>query len=115
MLGFGWESIFVYAAGLEYQVTSKMPVRIGYSFNENPIPADHCFYNVSSPAVVQNRIAGGLSYNFSNAFSISLAGQYAFQNTIVGEWVGAAGPAQGTTVETTLSTFFMAAGLQYGF
>ena len=56
MLGFGWESIFVYAAGLEYQLTDKMPVRLGYSFNDNPISDAHCFYNISSPAIVQNRI-----------------------------------------------------------
>lgn len=113
--GFGWKSIMVYALGLQYSVTDRLPVRFGYSYNQNPIRSEYAFYNVSSPAIVEHHLSGGLSYKLSRISTLSLAAQYGFENSIHGEWVNPQmGSIAGTDVENRLSTLFLVAGVSFG-
>jgi len=111
--GFGWNSILVLAAGVQYEVTDRLPVRVGYSFNENPIDDAMAFFNAPSPAIIQNRVSGGVSYVVSNRVRASLAAQYGFENEVEGPWVIPllGGEAAGTTVKSELSTFFVIFGV----
>lgn len=111
--GFGWKSIFMVATGVQYQVTNRLPVRLGYSFNENPIGDDMAFFNTPSPAIVQHRISGGFSYVVNPKVTGSLAVQYGFKNSIKGNWMSPqlGGAVPNTQVESNLSTFFLVFGL----
>ncbi len=113
--GFGWNSIWMLAAGAQYNVTERLPLRIGYSYNENPIDDELSFYNCSSPAIIQHRISGGFSYALSQKLNASFALQYGFKNSIEGNWqhpqFGALTP---TTVTSELSTFFFVFGFDVG-
>ena len=110
--GFGWNSIVSFASGVQYDVTKRLPVRLGYSFNQNPIDDEVTFFNTPSPAIIQHRLSGGFSYVVSPKVTASLAAQYGFENSIKGPWVhpqfGALPP---TEVECGLSTFFVVFGI----
>ena len=111
--GFGWNSIVSFAAGMQYEVTPQLPVRLGYSFNENPIGDDVAFFNTPSPAIVQHRISGGFSYAVSPTVTASFATQYGFENSIEGNWVSPqlGGAVPNTHVECGLSTLFFVFGV----
>ncbi|HMB91943.1 MAG TPA: outer membrane protein transport protein [Rhodothermales bacterium] len=115
MTGFGWNSILVFAAGVQYDVSDRLPVRIGYSYNENPIEDDMSFFNCASPAIIQHRVSGGFSYAISSKVRGDFALQYGFKNAIEGHWmhpqVGAVPP---TLVKSELSTFFAIFGIEVG-
>ncbi len=111
--GFGWNSIMAVAAGAQYAVTPRLPVRVGYSFNENPIPDANTFFNCASPAIIQHRVSGGFSYAVSPKVTGSFALQYGFKNEIEGHWMHP-GPVPTTRVKSELSTFFVIFGVQVG-
>lgn len=100
--GFGWESIWVAATGLEYRPNATWALRGGYNFSQNPIPDDMSMFNIPAPAVVQHHVTGGLGYCFGNGFGMDMAIYHAFENSISGPMIrGAAMP--GTSVTNSLS------------
>ncbi len=115
--GFGWESIMVVALGLQYEVTDGLPLRVGYSYNQNPLTDEVMFFNTPANAMITNRISGGLSYNLSNSLIGSIGAQYGFKNSCEGMWIVPGMPegVPGTSVESTLQTFFVMAGFEYRF
>lgn len=114
--GFGWKSIVVLAAGIQYDLTDKLPVRLGYAFNTNPVRNQDSFYNVAAPAVVQNHLGAGLSYKISQILTGTLGFQYGFKNKVKGTWMtmspsGQAVPVPGTGVQNELSTSILLIGI----
>jgi len=109
--GFGWNSIFAAALGVQYDLTERLPVRLGYAFNENPIDDEMAFYNVASPAIVQHHLSGGFSYRLTPTVTVSAALQYAprnevahqMQNPQLLQMLGTTA-VPGTRVESELST-----------
>jgi long-chain fatty acid transport protein len=82
--GVGWQSIFAYALGIQYQWTDDFSTRIGYTFNMNPIGGAMTTFNAGSPTIIMNTLAVGGSYNVTPQFKISLAYSHDFQNSITG-------------------------------
>lgn len=112
VMGFGWQSIIVVAGGAQYRITDRLPVRLGYAFNGNPIDGDMTFFNTPSPAIIQHHLAGGLGYALSQRVHASLALQYGLANEVQGPWrLPGAGAVPGTTVQSELSTLTFVAGL----
>ncbi len=110
--GFGWNSISVVAVGVQYQLTDRLPVRLGYSFNENPVPDEYTFFNTPANAIIQSRVSGGFSFDVSEKIGLSTGFQYGFENAIEGAWQHPQfGSVPGTRVESTLSTLFLMFGL----
>jgi long-chain fatty acid transport protein len=120
--GFGWESIWVVALGVEVEVTDRLPVRLGYAYNQNPIRDEVAFYNVASPAIVQHHISGGGSYHVTDRVMASVAVQYAPRNEVTSEMqspilLQATGSSSvpGTAVTSELSTVTAVAGVSVRF
>ncbi len=120
--GFGWESIWVAAVGLEYEVTDRLPVRLGYAYNENPIRDDVAFFNVASPAIVQHHLSAGFSYLVNDRVMASAAVQYAPRNAVTSAMqspmmIPMTGQTivPGTTVTSELSTLTAVVGVSYRF
>jgi long-chain fatty acid transport protein len=100
--GLGWRSIFALAVGAQYQLTDALAVRLGYSFNQNPIPDSEASENVGAPVVIQHTLYLGASYRVSEALLLSAAYLHAFGNSIEGPLVSAAGPVPDTQVQDTI-------------
>lgn len=122
--GFGWESINVISAGIQYKGIDKLPIRVGYTFSSNPITEELAFFSVSAPAIVKNAFQVGLSYEFSDKFSID--GVYHFGTSgeaTSGELLSPMavtptnplGALPGTSVSYTMNTSLVMLGLSYKF
>jgi long-chain fatty acid transport protein len=117
VLGFGWSSITVVAIGAQYEVAPGIPVRIGYSFNDNPVKSDGAFFNTPAPAIITQHISGGASYRVSERINVSLAAQLGLSNDVTGTWMtinstdGSTVGVPGTSVTSELSTFTIIGGV----
>jgi len=68
--GFGWESMSIISAGIQFKGINRLPLRIGYTYSTNPIPNELAFFNVSATAVIENAFQFGLSYEISDQVTI---------------------------------------------
>lgn len=74
--GFGWESISVISAGIQYKGLNNVPLRLGYTFSENPIKSDVVMYNVPATAVIEHAFQAGFGYRISPMINFDLAFHY---------------------------------------
>ncbi len=96
--GLGWDSSFCVALGAQYQLTDAVSLRLGYTFNTNPIPDDASSFNVASPTILEHTLYAGASYKVTETFLLSLAYAHAFQNTISGPLVTPFGTVLGSSI-----------------
>ncbi len=101
--GFGWDSIWVFAAGIEQDLGERVRLRLGYNYGENPIPAELSFFNTPSPAIVKHHLTSGASLKVSDALWLHLGYYHAFENRSSGPFVTPLGEARGTRVRNELS------------
>ena len=71
--GFGWEDVTTFKFGLEWEGMADLPIRIGYSFCEQPIPDTEMMFNIVAPGVIEQHISFGLTKKCCNNRSYSLA------------------------------------------
>ena len=108
--GVGYESIIAVALGAQYQLTEAMSTRIGYTWNENPIPSSQTAANVASPLTLQHMLSAGASYQVTDAFSLSLAYSHAFENSISGPIVLPTGVVPGTSIQSSTAADMIVVG-----
>jgi long-chain fatty acid transport protein len=101
--GLGFESIFAVALGAQHQLTDATSLRIGYSFNENPIPNSQSLFNVASPTIIMHTLYLGASYDISHVLKVSAGYVHGFENSIEGPIVTPLGAVPGSSVRSTTS------------
>jgi len=84
LIGLGWESILTVASGIQYRLTDTTFARVGYVFNENPIPDAQTQFNIAAPLHYQHTISGGLSFQPFSRLSINLSYSYSPASQISG-------------------------------
>jgi long-chain fatty acid transport protein len=109
--GLGFRSTFVMAAGAQYQLSEAASLRLGYTYNQDPIPDNQSSFNVVSPTIVEHVVYVGASYNISSALKLSLGYAHAFQNAIEGPLVIPAGALAGTSIRSTVAADTFMAGV----
>lgn len=77
-----WEDTYSVALGLDYDITSKDTIRLGYVREENPIPADT--QNPLIPAVLAHQVHLGYGHDWEN-LSLNLAYAYAWGDQDAGD------------------------------
>ncbi|MDR3233896.1 MAG: outer membrane protein transport protein [Planctomycetaceae bacterium] len=82
--GLGWESVFAVAVGAEHSFTNKFKGRIGYCWNENPIPPRSSALNVAAPLMIQHVLSFGAGYTFAKDLEVSLCYCHAFKASVTG-------------------------------
>ncbi|MEZ4840792.1 MAG: outer membrane protein transport protein [Flavobacteriaceae bacterium] len=70
--GFGWESINVISAGVQYKGIEKLPLRVGYTYSSNPINDRLAFFSTPATAIIKNAFQLGLSYQPNDNFSLDV-------------------------------------------
>lgn len=120
VLGFGWKSITIVAVGAQLEVLPGLPVRVGYSFNGNPVDDDVAFFNTPAPAIIEQHVSGGASYRITDRITASLAVQWGIANEVEGAWKTIS-PADGSTVSipntsvtSELATMTVIGGIRIG-
>jgi long-chain fatty acid transport protein len=114
--GLGWQNIFALGTGAQYQATDDLTLRIGYTFNMNPIGNAVTSYNVANPLVIMHTIALGASYNVTKNFKVSFAYSHFFQNEISGPLIEPfVGAVPHSSVRTTATADIVQIGATVSF
>jgi len=69
--GFGWKNMTIISVGIQYKGIAKLPLRLGYTHNTNPIEDELAFFSVSAPGVITDAFQLGLTYKASKKFNIN--------------------------------------------
>ncbi|MCL2709800.1 MAG: outer membrane protein transport protein [Planctomycetaceae bacterium] len=76
--GLDWESVFSINLGMERKINNRMKARLGYCWNENPIPNRSAALCISAPMITQHVFSCGFSYAFARDLEMSAAYSHAF-------------------------------------
>lgn len=106
--GLGWRNTYAIKVGINHRIDAQWTVRIGYAYNEVPVPQNNVFFNAFSPslALIENSLAAGVSYQLSKCFSFNLNALYGFENKLRDNGNGV---LNGKAKNTTLSSQVMLA------
>lgn len=122
--GFGWQNMQIISAGLQYQLTEKMPVRIGYTYSSNAIKDELAFFSASATAVINDAAQLGIGYVFSDKLELNAVYHHGFRGAGVSgellspEAITATNPLgamPGTNVSYTMETSLIQFTLNYTF
>lgn len=75
-----WENSVMLKVGGEYLATKDLTLRLGYTYNSNPVPEATVF--PIFPAIVENHVMAGLSYKVSAPLTINAAFEMALNNSL---------------------------------
>jgi long-chain fatty acid transport protein len=114
--GLGWNNIFAVALGAQYCMTDSLSVRLGYTYNQDPIPDSQSSFNVVSSTIIEHTIYAGLSYRISKDLTLSIAYAHAFQNSTEGPLVTPFGAVPGSMVRNSAAfdSFQVGASVRFG-
>lgn len=110
--GLGWDSVFSVSTGVQYQLNDAWSFRVGYIFNENPVPDEYAYANIPAAAIYEHIIALGATWQVTSRTSFSIAYLRAFENSITGD-IPFAPP--GFTVTNRQTIDALVAGLEVKF
>lgn len=72
--GFGWKSISVVSAGIQYKALKAMPFRIGYTYSSNPISSELAMFSMPATAIIKH--AFQLGFGFEAGKKLTFNGVY---------------------------------------
>ncbi|MCK5877730.1 MAG: outer membrane protein transport protein [Candidatus Marithrix sp.] len=84
-LGFGWEDMDIFKFGLQWQYSSELTLRMGYSHSNNPFPNSQALFNTLAPAVVRDHYTFGFSAAMSENTELNVGIIYAPNEKIHGD------------------------------
>lgn len=69
--GFGWQNMSILSMGLQYQITEKMPIRVGYTHNSSAIKDELAFFSAPATAAINDAAQLGLGYRFNDKWELN--------------------------------------------
>ena len=104
--GLDWDSVFSINLGAERRINNRLKGRIGYCWNENPIPSRSAYLAISAPMIAQHVVSFGFAYTFAKDLELSAAYCHALEAKVTGQIIDDTG-----TVTNTMSADTFLAGL----
>ncbi len=86
--GFGWDDIWVYKLGVNYDHNREWTFRAGFNYAPVPYNNSQALFNVLAPAVVEKHATVGFTYNFIPNAEFTMAYMHAFNNDLDYTYVG---------------------------
>lgn len=83
-LQFGWDDVWVYATGLQVDITPNFVIRAGYNYSTSPIKIEDVENNLAFPAIVKQRVAGGFTYRLGRHWELTMAFMKALKEELTG-------------------------------
>ncbi|MDD5723635.1 MAG: outer membrane protein transport protein [Syntrophales bacterium] len=106
-----WDDQWVYAIGVEYDLTNMLKLRAGYNYGANPLPTGQAFEAIAFPAIQEDHYTVGLGVAITDKLDLNVGFMYAPEVTMSG-----ANTAQYVaSYETSLSEYSFDIGLAYRF
>jgi long-chain fatty acid transport protein len=114
--GLGFRSVFALSLGAQYHLTDSVSLRLGYSYNQDPIENRQSSFNVASPTILEHTVYLGTSFRITNDFTLSLAYAHGFESSIAGPLETPFGGVPGSSVKNTtaVDTFLIGATVRFG-
>ncbi|MCP5372185.1 MAG: outer membrane protein transport protein [Hyphomicrobiales bacterium] len=78
--GFGWDTMSVVKAGLQWEATDNLTLRAGISHNSQTFEPSEILFNVIAPGIVRTHASIGATYTINEHNKISFAYTRAFEN-----------------------------------
>jgi long-subunit fatty acid transport protein len=97
--GLDWESVFAISIGAERRINNRIKARMGYAWNENPIPGRSAALCISAPMITQHVFSCGLRYAIAKDMELAAAYTHAFEAEHTGTILG----QPGTSISNILS------------
>jgi len=113
--GLGWQSVVGVSNGLQYSLTDRLDLRVGYTFVDNPIESSQEQFNVGTALIMEHILSVGASYRFRQCVVANVAYTHGFQSSLSGPYVTPAGPIAGTNITSTTSVDWITAGFTVQF
>jgi long-chain fatty acid transport protein len=92
--GFGWDDVWVYKLGINWEYNPRWTFRAGYNYSKVPYDEDQVLFNVLAPAVVEHHVTAGFTYGLNPGAELSVTYMHAFKNKLDYTYSGT-GPYQG--------------------
>ena len=87
-IGFGWDDMTIYKLGLQWEYSSDLTLRAGFSHAKQPIPSSEVIFNIIAPAVVENHFTLGGTQQLSKDSELSVSALYAPEKKLAGNPTG---------------------------
>ncbi|MDO4551086.1 MAG: outer membrane protein transport protein [Planctomycetia bacterium] len=111
----GWKNVFGFSFGIQHELTQRLTLRGGYSFNENPVPDECARDNVASPLIQQHGLYLGASFKMTHNLGLHVAYSHMFKSTVEGDYFGSNTQFPGGYVKSTVSCDTLMASFSVGF
>jgi long-chain fatty acid transport protein len=108
--GTGFRSVWATTLGVQYRPTDRLYLRMGYTYNQNPITSETAYFNAGCPLIVEHTLSLGGSYHFRQNLIFSVVWVHAFENSVSGSYQTPAGPLPFTSMTSTVSADALGAG-----
>jgi long-chain fatty acid transport protein len=82
--GFGWKDMTIYKLGYQFAMAPDWTGRVGYSHGKQPIPESEVLFNILAPAVVQDHITAGFTWNVNPKSDFDVAVAYMPSHSVSG-------------------------------
>lgn len=107
--GLGWRSIFGLCAGMQYQCTDCLFLRLGYSYNQSPVSqplapdSPLATITIAAPSIIEHAIYVGATWHASESLLLSIAYAHGFENSLSGIYRGPTVIVPGSNVRSSAS------------
>ncbi len=82
--GFGWDDINIYRIGFQWQSSPKWTWRVGYAYNDQPVPDSEVTFNILAPGIIKQHVTFGFSRQLENDSQLDVSLLYAPEETVSG-------------------------------
>ena len=110
--GFGWSDQHILKTGVNWQASSTLTLRSGFSYAKSPIDEEVVFANSLFPAITETHASLGFSYSITHQSEIHFTYMHAFENKLTDNGQGSP-LGQGTEITLEENTFTL--GYSYTF
>ncbi len=83
-VGFGWQNISVYKLGYQFATSRMWTWRVGFAYNNQPIPPSQVLLNVLAPGVIQRDVTAGFTVRTARHQDVSVAAMYGLPQSVYG-------------------------------
>ncbi|MDR0703670.1 MAG: outer membrane protein transport protein [Planctomycetaceae bacterium] len=109
--GLDWDSVTSIAVGVERKLNRQLKLRMGYCWNENPIPSRSAMLNVAAPLMMQHVLSVGATYSIVKNLEFSFAYIHAFKAKTTGPFPTGMHGAPLGSVTNEVSANMLSAGV----
>lgn len=85
--GLAWRSVWALALGSQYRLTDAVALRLGYLWNQNPVPDVGTIFQAQAPGIGMHTITCGASADLNEWITLSLGYAHVFENSTSGSSV----------------------------